>query len=160
LRVAIHAVGRLKNGPERELVQRYLERFEMAGRPLGLSFSGTMEIRESQAANLSDRLREESALPRRWQAEGRLLVLLDETGRDLDSKEFSGRLAEWRDNGVSDCAFAIGGPDGHDPTLHPLAHLVIRFGRLTWPHQLARILLAEQLYRAATILSGHPYHRG
>ena len=87
------------------------------------------------------------------------LVLLDETGKSLSSEDFAGRLAGFRDEGRRDLVLAIGGPDGHDPALRRESGLLLSFGRMTWPHQVARILLAEQLYRACTILSGHPYHR-
>lgn len=159
MRVGIFAVGRMKAGPERELARRYLERFEATGRPLGLVYAGTTEVREGRAHDQAGRQGEESALLRRWRDEGRTLVLLDESGRELSSPALARRLGDWRDGGVSDCIFAIGGPDGHDPELRSEADLVLSFGRLTWPHQLARVMLAEQLYRATTILAGHPYHR-
>lgn len=149
----------MKAGPERELVQRYLGRFEAACRASGLLYGGVTEIRESRAASPEDRRAEESAQLLRWVEEGRLVAVLDARGKELDSVDLAGRIGEWRDRGLAECRFAIGGPDGHDRDLLRAAGLVISFGRMTWPHQICRILLAEQLYRSATILAGHPYHR-
>ena len=157
MRIAIHAVGRMKSGPERELGERYLDRFAKAGRPLGLEFSGVAETPESRAQTAPERMREEAV---RSAAEGAVLVLLDERGRNVDSQAFAERIAAFRDGGAKALVIAIGGPDGHDPVLREEAKLVLSFGALTWPHQLVRVMLAEQLYRAATILAGHPYHRG
>lgn len=159
MRIAIHAVGRMKQGPEQELAQRYFKRFEATGRPVGLVFAGLTEIRESRAASAAERQREESALLRRWRQDGRHLVLLDEGGRSLGSRDFADLIARWRDQGIGECVFALGGPDGHDPECLADADFSLSFGRMTFPHQLARILLAEQLYRAVTLLAGHPYHR-
>lgn len=160
MRISIYAIGRLKRGPERELCDRYLERFARAGPPLGLDYAGLREFAESRAGDTAARRREEGERLRTAVENGHSLILLDETGKNLDSQAFAATLATLRDEGVRDCLLAIGGPDGHDPDLRNAARLVMSFGRLTWPHQLARIMLAEQLYRAATILVGHPYHRG
>lgn len=157
--IGIHAVGRMKSGPERDLVKRYLDRFTAAGKPLGLNFSGVTEAAESRAQTAAGRAAEESARLKGWLGEGRTLIVLDDAGKSMTSEAFARRLASLRDDGVNDCIFAIGGADGHDPQIMKSARLVLSFGRFTWPHQLARIMLAEQLYRAATILSGHPYHR-
>lgn len=149
----------MKRGPEQELTERYFKRFEAAGRPVGLVFDGITEVRESRAASVADRQREESALLGRWQEEGRRLVLLDEGGKDLTSRQFADRIGVWRDSGIGACVFAIGGPDGHDRSCLANADFTLSLGRLTFPHQIARVLLAEQLYRCATMLAGHPYHR-
>jgi 23S rRNA (pseudouridine1915-N3)-methyltransferase len=149
----------MTKGPERDLTRRYLERFEVAGRQVGLIFSGVTEVREGRAAEVPARLAEESALLGRWRDEGRALIVLDESGRTMTSRAFAEVLSRLRDDGVADCVMAIGGPDGHDPAILPASRLLLSFGRQTWPHQLARVMLAEQLYRAATILAGHPYHR-
>lgn len=159
MRVGIFAVGRMKAGPERELVARYIDRFAKAGPPLGLEFSSVTEIAESRASSAAQRKQEEGrALIAA--AQGAALILLDETGKNLPSEDFAGRIATLRDGGAKSLLFAIGGADGHDPDLRAQAALVISFGTMTWPHQVVRIMLAEQLYRAATILAGHPYHRG
>jgi 23S rRNA (pseudouridine1915-N3)-methyltransferase len=159
MKIAIHAVGRLKAGAEKELCDRYLDRFARSGPSLGLEYGGVTEIVESRLAGTNERRREESARlmdPRRDRA---ALILLDERGRSLASTEFAAHLGRFRDDGFREAVFAIGGPDGHDPSLRGEAALTWSFGALTWPHQLVRIMLAEQLYRAVTILSGHPYHR-
>lgn len=158
MRIAVHAVGRMKSGPERELGERYFDRFAKSGKSLGLEFSGVLETPESRAQTAPERMREEAARLR-GAAEGTALVLLDQRGRNIGSQEFADRIAGFRDGGEKALIIAIGGPDGHDPALREEARLVISFGALTWPHQLVRVMLAEQLYRAATILSGHPYHR-
>lgn len=158
MRVSLHAVGRMKAGPERDLAQRYLDRFAKAGPALGLDFGGLTEIAESRQSDADGRRREEAeALARH--AEGSALVVLDERGRHMGSEEFARFIGALRDAGERQMTVALGGHDGHDETTRARARLVLSFGRLTWPHQLARIMLAEQLYRAATILSGHPYHR-
>ncbi len=159
MRLVVHAVGRLKAGPERELAERYFDRLEKSGPAVGLEFSGVTEIAESRAQTAPARRREEG---QRLQAQiqpGTALVLLDERGRNLSSDEFAGQIGLLRDAGRKAMIVAIGGADGHDASLRGQADLVLSFGALTWPHQLVRVMLAEQLYRVATILSGHPYHR-
>lgn len=158
MRIDICAVGRMKQGPERELAARYLERAAAAGRTLGLSGFIVSEIAESRASSAAARKSEEGrALAE--QAAGTVLVALDEHGRSMGSAEFAQRIARWRDEGRPALSFAIGGADGLDPALVKSAELALSFSPLTWPHQLVRIMLAEQLYRVTTILSGHPYHR-
>jgi len=160
MRLTIFAVGRMKSGPETELVSRYTDRLAKAGRALGLEFDGLTEIPESRAQTAARRKAEESGkCAVMAQEPSTALVLLDERGKSLSSRQFSDRIASWRDGGTARVVFALGGPDGHDPALRDRAELVLSFGAQTWPHQLARIMLAEQLYRAVTILSGHPYHR-
>ena len=159
MKVGICAVGRMKAGPEKELADRYCDRFSKAGPALGLEFAGVHEIPESRSAGVDERRRDEAARLRAGFPAGSVLVVLDERGKTISSQGFADRLAEWRDAGNRHCALLIGGPDGHDAALRQEASLLLSFGQMTWPHQLARIMLAEQLYRAATILSGHPYHR-
>ena len=159
MRIKIHAIGRLKHGPEDELCRRYLERVTKAGPPIGLELAGLQQIPESRAGDITSRRREEAAKLKSFLESGHSLILLDEAGQNIDSRSLADKLAAMRDDGVRDCVFAIGGPDGHDPSLRQTASLVLSFGKLTWPHQIARIMLAEQLYRVTTILSGHPYHR-
>lgn len=158
MRIAIHAVGRMKAGPERDLVARYLDRFSKTGPAIGLEWAGVSEIAESRAQSAVQRKAEE-ARALQQAADGAALILLDETGKNLSSEDFAQKLAVLRDSGQRNAVLAIGGADGHDPALKAQAVLVISFGAATWPHQMVRIMLAEQLYRAATILSGHPYHR-
>lgn len=159
MKVSIHAVGRMKAGPDKEMADRYLERFARAGPALGLDFSGVTEIAESRAPQAAERKREEAASLVAVANAGASLIFLDERGKNLTSPQLAEALARLRDEGARQAVFAIGGPDGHDEALRSRAALVWSFGALTWPHQLARIMLAEQLYRATTILSAHPYHR-
>lgn len=149
----------MKIGPERELAERYLERLAKSGPSVGLEFGGVSENSESQARTAQERKREESRKLADTVGDG-VLILLDERGKNLTSTELSGRLAAFRDAGVRQVVFAIGGPDGHDDEMRKRADLCVSFGAQTWPHQFVRVMLAEQLYRAVTILSGHPYHRG
>lgn len=158
--IVIAAIGRMKNGPERDLVTRYLARCQASGRPLGLSGFSVHEAPESRAGSLAARRRDEAAILARAEPKGTRRIVLDERGRMLSSADFAHRLAAWRDDGAMATTLAIGGPDGHDPDYRDGADLVLSFSPMTWPHQLARIMVAEQLYRATTILSDHPYHRG
>ncbi len=159
MKISIHAVGRMKAGPEKDLVAHYFDRFAKSGPPLGLEFSGVTEIAESRAANADERMREEGQHLLSFTGDRTELILLDERGKNLTSPQFAERLGLLRDDGARMAVFAVGGPDGHDARLRDRAALVWSFGALTWPHQMVRIMLAEQLYRASTILSGHPYHR-
>jgi 23S rRNA (pseudouridine1915-N3)-methyltransferase len=159
MRVGLFAVGRLKSGPEKDLAARYLDRFAKAGPAIGLEFSRIVEVAESRASSSDTRKREEAGMLEKSLPEGSLLLLLDERGRALDSPAFASLLGSFRDMGKRDLMIAIGGADGLDPSLHGRADAVVCLGKMTWPHQLVRILIAEQLYRAVTILSGHPYHR-
>ncbi|MHC1547577.1 23S rRNA (pseudouridine(1915)-N(3))-methyltransferase RlmH [Phyllobacterium sp. K27] len=159
MRISIFAVGRMKSGPERELADRYLDRFKKTGASLGLEFSSVTEIVESRAQQADLRKQEESAQLLRALDAGGVLVLLDERGKTMPSEAFASSIAKFRDEGKRQLLLAIGGPDGHDAALRERADLVLALGAMTWPHQIVRILVAEQLYRATTILSGHPYHR-
>jgi 23S rRNA (pseudouridine1915-N3)-methyltransferase len=122
MRLVVVSIGRLKQGPEQELAERYRERFEDIGRKLGFRGLAIHEIPESRAT-------------------------------------FARQLGDWRDQGIANTIFAIGGADGLSPDLQRKAKLRIAFGSATWPHQMVRVMLLEQIYRAATILAGHPYHR-
>ncbi len=158
MRIDILAVGRMKAGPERELVSRYLDRAIATGRPLGLSGFVVHEASESRASSADARKAEEARALQ--PIEGAVRVVLDERGAAPTSEAFADQIAKWRDAGKSAIAFVIGGADGLDHEFMAGADLRLGFSALTWPHQLVRIMLAEQLYRATTILSGHPYHRG
>lgn len=159
MRIGLFAVGRLKAGPEKDLAARYLDRFAKAGPAVGLELARVVEINESRAANAETRKRDEATQLDKALADGSLLLLLDERGKALDSESFATLLGTFRDGGKRDLMIAIGGADGLDPALHARADAVLCLGKMTWPHQLVRILIAEQLYRAVTILAGHPYHR-
>jgi 23S rRNA (pseudouridine1915-N3)-methyltransferase len=155
MRVHLCAVGRLRAGPERALVDDYLERFGKTGRALGLGPAMLHEVEDKRGGGMAA----EADLLARAVPAGAVLCVLDERGRGLSSPEFAGQLAQWRDTGRQDVAFVIGGADGIDPVLRARADLAISFGAMVWPHMLARVMLAEQIYRAATILAGSPYHR-
>ena len=155
MRLHLCAVGRLRGGPERVLVDDYVTRASRSGRPLGL---GPVTEHQIDERKVSGAQAEASALTRAL-PEGTRLVVMDERGRTIDSPALAALLASWRDNGTQDAGFVIGGADGTDPDLRARADLVLSFGPMVWPHMLARIMLAEQLYRAVTILSGGPYHR-
>jgi 23S rRNA (pseudouridine1915-N3)-methyltransferase len=159
MRLLVIAVGRLKQGPERDLAERYRERFEDIGRKLGFRGLETIEIPESRARDAATRIAEEAAAISAAIPKESALVALDERGKNIDSTDFARQLARWRDQQVASTIFAIGGADGLSPDLRRNAALSIAFGSATWPHQLVRVMLLEQVYRAATILAGHPYHR-
>jgi 23S rRNA (pseudouridine1915-N3)-methyltransferase len=159
MKIAVHAVGRMKAGPEKQLADRYFERFAKSGPAVGLEFSGVVEIAEGRAQSASGRRREEGQKLQTHLQPGTALMLLDERGKNFSSEEFAGRIGLFRDGGRKALVIAIGGADGHDQSLRDQADLMVSFGALTWPHQLVRVMLGEQLYRTATILSGHPYHR-
>jgi len=149
----------MKSGPERELADRYFDRFAKIGPSLGLEFAGVDELPESRYATADLRKRDEADRLLGRMPVGATLIILDERGKNLSSDDFAARLGTLRDGGARDLALVVGGPDGHDPTIRDKASLVLSFGAQTWPHQMVRFMLAEQLYRAATILAGHPYHR-
>jgi 23S rRNA (pseudouridine1915-N3)-methyltransferase len=159
MRLIIIAIGRLKQGPEREIVERYRKRFDDAGRKLGFRGVEIVEIAESRARNASARMAEEAAAISAAIPENSVLVTLDERGDNVDSVAFARRLGQWRDQAATNTVFVIGGADGLSPDLRGKAKLRVAFGAATWPHQMVRVMLLEQLYRAATILAGHPYHR-
>jgi 23S rRNA (pseudouridine1915-N3)-methyltransferase len=155
MRIAICAVGRLRAGPEAALIADYLKRFDRTGRALGLGPATVSEVEDRKGGGISA----EAALLSRAVPEGAALCCLDERGRNLTSPQFAETLAGWRDAGRQDAAFLIGGADGLDPALRARADLSLSFGAMVWPHLLARVMLSEQLYRAAQILAGTPYHR-
>lgn len=159
MRVLLGAVGRLKAGPDRDLFERYWERLEVSGRKLGISGVRVVELPESRAAAVIDRKTDEAARLLAAVRDGSCVIVFDEAGRSLTSTAFATYLGKQRDEGCAEMAFLIGGPDGHGAAVLSRASLVLNLGTLTLSHGLARIVLAEQLYRATTILAGHPYHR-
>ncbi len=158
MRVLLLAVGRMKK-IESELAERYLKRAAQSGRSIGIRAIEVIEIRESRAADSERRKLEESIALANVVPDDAVLVLLDERGESLNSGAFATRIAQWRDAGQPTVVFVIGGADGLGENLRIKAKATLSFGNATWPHQIVRILLLEQLYRAVTILSGHPYHR-
>ncbi|HEY6859139.1 MAG TPA: 23S rRNA (pseudouridine(1915)-N(3))-methyltransferase RlmH [Pseudolabrys sp.] len=159
MRIVVAAVGRLKQGSETELSERYRKRVAQTGRQLGLRDIEIIEIRESRAADAGKRVLEESIALANVIPQDAAVVLLDSHGENLDSIGFATQLAKWRANGRSAVVFLIGGADGLAASLREKAELRLSFGAATWPHQLVRVMLLEQLYRSMTILAGHPYHR-
>jgi 23S rRNA (pseudouridine1915-N3)-methyltransferase len=159
MRILICAVGRLKVGPERELFERYAGRIGRSGRAIHLGPVDLVELMEDRAATALQRMRSEAQilLGKTDGADHR--IALDERGEALTSSAFANLIGELRDRGVQRLAFLIGGADGHDPQVRDAVNCTISLGPMTLPHGLARIVLAEQIYRATTILSGHPYHR-
>jgi 23S rRNA (pseudouridine1915-N3)-methyltransferase len=159
MRVSVLAIGRLKAGPETELCERYRKRATQAGRQLGFRDIELVEIRESRADNAEKRRLEEAIALANVIPEGAVTILLDETGENLGSTALAERIRLWRDEGRPALVFIIGGPDGLAQSMRDKAKVSLSFGAATWPHQLVRIMLLEQIYRAVTILGGHPYHR-
>jgi 23S rRNA (pseudouridine1915-N3)-methyltransferase len=159
MRIQVGAVGRLKPGPERKLADAYLERTIALGRSAGIGPVGITEIAESRAATADLRMADEAARLRAGLPDGAMTVALDGGGRDIASEEFAALIGRWRDGGTATLAFLIGGPDGLSPGIKATAGCRLAFGRMTWPHRLARLMLLEQIYRSVTILVNHPYHR-
>ena len=155
MRVTLCVVGRLRAGPERELIDDYITRFDRTGRALGLGPVDLREVEDRKGGGMAA----EAALLRRALPDGAAVIALDERGKLRTSPEFAQDLARWRDDGRSDLAFIIGGADGIDPGLRADCDGALSFGKMVWPHMLVRVMLAEQLYRAASILAGAPYHR-
>ncbi len=159
MRFTFSCIGRMKAGADKDILDRYLDRARKTGRALGISEVTVSELSESRAQRAEDRKSEEAAAILQSLSAGAKLVVLDENGKNLSSPEFSNRLEGWKDNSTPEVVFAIGGADGHGPELLARADLKLALGAMTWPHQIARILLAEQIYRSMTIQAGHPYHR-
>lgn len=159
MRFTFICIGRMKAGADKDLFDRYLDRARKTGRGLGIADIVIQELPESRAQRADDRKAEEARALLAATSGGARLVVLDENGRNLTSAGFSGKLEAWKNESVPEVVFVIGGADGHGPDVLARADLKLALGAMTWPHQIARILLAEQIYRAMTIQSGHPYHR-
>ena len=160
MRIVIAAVGRLKEGPERQLFERYRDRLAASGRGLGWGPFDVAEVPESRASDAASRKSDEAARLLAKVGGAEVRIALDENGRELSSDAFATYLQQRRQAGVSCLALLIGGPDGHGSEVLDRANLKLSLGKMTLPHMLVRVILVEQLYRAATILTGHPYHRG
>jgi len=156
MRLTIAAVGRLGAGPERALVEEYAARATAAGRALALGPLGVIEIDERKARDPAA----QSASLIGAVSPSAVMIALDERGSALSSAAFARAISGWRDAGRVEAAFLIGGADGHAPDLRQRAERVIALGPMVWPHRLVRVMLAEQIYRAVSILAGTPYHRG
>jgi 23S rRNA (pseudouridine1915-N3)-methyltransferase len=160
MKLLVAAVGRLKESPERELAERYRKRAEQTGRRIGFRDMELVEIRESRAQEVGKRMVEESIALASVIPDRAITLVLDQRGESLDSASLATRLGRWRDDGRPATVFIIGGDDGLAPSLRQKATMTLAFGAATWPHQLVRAMLLEQIYRAVSILAGHPYHRG
>ncbi len=159
MRIVVAAVGRLKPGPDRELAERYRDRAIRAGRALGLRGPDVIEVKESRAREAERRVTEETIALAGAVPDDAIRVVLDSRGQNASSDNFAQRIRTWRDGGRQAVCFIIGGANGLGAGLLDDADMSIAFGSATWPHQLVRIMLMEQIYRAMTMLSGHPYHR-
>lgn len=154
MRVTVTAVGRLRGGPEAALIDDYVTRFDRTGRSLGL---GPLSLDEVDARKGGQA--EEAKLLLSRCPPGTKVIALDERGKLMASPDFAKILARWRDDGIAETVCVIGGADGLTQEVRDRADLVLSFGKMVWPHMLARVMLTEQLYRAASILAGSPYHR-
>lgn len=155
MRVTLCVVGRLRAGPERTLIDDYLQRFDRTGRALGLGPIDVREVEDRKGGGMAaEAVLIEKALPA-----GAAVIALDERGKIKTSPDFANDIARFRDDGRSDLAFIIGGADGIDPNLRAKCDGSLSFGKMVWPHMMVRVMLSEQLYRAASILAGSPYHR-
>ena len=159
MRLSILTIGRMKAGPERELWDRYAKRISAIAPGLGLAPVEWREFEESRARRTEERRAEEAKVLLAAAPKGAVLVALDERGVSPSSEDFAAAIGKARDGAVPAYVFVIGGPDGLDASVRTQARATISFGAMTWPHQLARVMLGEQIYRALSILSGHPYHR-
>lgn len=155
MRLHIVAMGRIRSGPERSLIDEYVQRFDRTGRAFSLGPVTEHELDDRKASTQPDQGR---ALLRAV-PDGARVVALDERGNVMSSRAFAQMLEAARDSGAGDTAFIIGGADGLDPSVRDRADSLLSFGTMVWPHRLVRVMLAEQLYRAASILAGGPYHR-
>jgi 23S rRNA (pseudouridine1915-N3)-methyltransferase len=160
MRIAIVAVGRARAAPEQAMCDLQWERASQLGKKLGFTKLDFAAVDTSRAADMAARMDEEAKRLTSRVPRGARRAALDEAGRALSSEAFAAYLAQLRDSGERDLAFLIGGPDGLAPALRDSTGDRLAFGPQTWPHLLVRVMLAEQIYRAFTILSGHPYHRG
>jgi len=157
--IAIFGVGRMGKGPEAALYEAYVRQADGLAKPLGLAPVSGHETVESRKGDARSRAAEEASALNRLSARAVRRYCLDERGKALSSPDFARFLADERATYSGDLVFALGGPDGHDPTMREAADLVLSLGPMTLPHRLARVVLAEQIYRAMTILANHPYHR-
>ena len=159
MRIVLICVGRLKAGPERELFERYFKRLTQSARGVGVTGVDLREIDELRARRPEHRREVEAAAIVAAAPSGAVLVALDQRGDLPTSEEWAADIGRARDAGQPAYAVVIGGPDGLSASLRAKSRWIVSFGAMTWPHQLVRVMASEQLYRAASILSGHPYHR-
>ena len=159
MHLIIAAVGRMKKGPEQELADRYCDRVSKSGKAIGISQVKVIEIVESRASTSDARKGEEAENLLSRLPENCTIFAFDERGKSPDSRQFAKMVQGQLNQGANAVALIIGGPDGLAPSIRDRADKVLSFGAATFPHQLVRILVLEQAYRAVTILTNHPYHR-
>ena len=155
MKIHLCVVGRLRNGPEKELIDDYLHRFEKIGRAHGLGPVLVNEVEDKKNGGMLN----EAILLQRVIPKGAKVIILDERGDVISSPNFATKISSYANNSTSDLAILVGGADGIDPKLREQADYKISFGKMVWPHALVRVMISEQLYRAASILAGNPYHR-
>lgn len=155
MNITIRAAGLIKSGPERTLIDDYLGRAKIVGRNIGIPniSESAVDIRSAKTRTLETDTILSVAKP------GDVLVVLDERGKALTSRQMATQIANWRDDGISNLVFAIGGADGFEPSALPANAVKWQLGKTVWPHKLVRVMIAEQIYRALSILAGTPYHR-
>ncbi len=159
MRLQVLAIGRLKAGPEKTLAEDYRARLAGLGRKAGITRLTVTDFAESQAQTAGQRQDEEAGVLAGALAPKAFTIVLDERGKALSSVDFAKLLQRHLDQGTTELAFLIGGPDGHSAATRKSAGLLISLGAMTWPHRLVRVMLLEQIYRAVTIMVNHPYHR-
>lgn len=159
MKLAILAIGRLKAGPELELFDDYAKRARGLGRACGITEITARDFAESRLPDAPGRMAAEAQLLAEAVPQPSFTIVLDERGKNPTSDDFAGIIRRHLDQGSASISFLIGGPDGHGPDMRKKAGLLMSLGSMTWPHRLARVMLAEQIYRAVTILVKHPYHR-
>lgn len=151
MEIIIAAIGHQKQGPELELLTKYVRQTRWN--------VSVKEFEDKKSGTAAERMKREACLLMSAVPPGAKIVVLDERGRQFGSEEFAHRLGTWQDDGIPAVVFMIGGADGHHDEMRKRADILLAFGPMTWPHMMARVMLAEQVYRAKTILDGHPYHR-
>ncbi len=151
MNITIVAVGHLKKSPEKELIDTYLKRC-----PWDIKIT---EVEEKRPIKGAERMAREADLILSAIPEGAYIIALDERGKEMRSASFAKKISDFQDQGVSSLVILIGGADGYDPKVKERANMLLSFGAMTWPHMMIRAMLSEQLYRASTILQGHPYHK-
>jgi 23S rRNA (pseudouridine1915-N3)-methyltransferase len=159
MRLCLVSIGRLKAGPEQALIDRYLSRAESLAQQIGLAKPFLVLEHPASSAQDTVRRQQEEAAWLLAKSEDMVRVVLDERGTMLDSAAFAALLKTARARNASSLAFLLGGPEGHSQKVREKADTLLALSRLTLPHQLARLVLAEQIYRSLTLLTGHPYHR-
>ena len=159
MQLILAAIGRLKKGPEQDLVARYGDRLTKAGKAIGITQVKTIEIVESRADSAAARKRDEAQSILSRLPDNCTIFAFDERGKSPNSRQFAQLINRELEDGSSSLALIIGGPDGLDASLTERADQLVSFGSATFPHQLVRVLVLEQVYRATTILTNHPYHR-